>query len=138
MRKTFCFLLLVCITLSPLFAQNKHAGPYMTEKQRTMEEKLRKIIVPEVNFEDADIVSVVKYLSELSAKLSGDGQKVNIVVAQSPEDKKNKILVTLALTNIPLYDVLNYMAMLTGMTMRVDEYAVILKKAPPKQPEKKQ
>ncbi|OGV55972.1 MAG: hypothetical protein A2017_07855 [Lentisphaerae bacterium GWF2_44_16] len=110
----------------------------MTEKQRTMEEKLRKIIVPEVNFEDADIVSVVKYLSELSAKLSGDGQKVNIVVAQSPEDKKNKILVTLALTNIPLYDVLNYMAMLTGMTMRVDEYAVILKKAPPKQPEKKQ
>lgn len=138
MRKTFCFLLLVCITLSSLSAQNKHAGPYMTEKQQRMEEKLRKIIVPEVNFEDADIVSVVKYLSELSAKLSGDGQKVNIVVAQSPEDKKNKTLITLALTNIPLYDVLNYMAMLTGMTMRVDEYAVILKKAPPKQPEKKQ
>lgn len=126
------------ITLSSIYAQNKPAVPYMSEKQQKMEERLRKIIVPEVNFEDADVVSVVKYLSELSAKLSGDGQKVNIVVAQSPEDKKNKTLVTLALTNIPLYDVLNYMAMLTGMTMRVDEYAVILKKAPPKQPEKKQ
>lgn len=110
----------------------------MSEKQQKMEKKLREMIVPEVNFEDADIVNIAKYLSETSAKLSGDGQKVNIVIVQSAEDKKNRILVTLALSNVPLYDVLNYMAMLTGMTMRVDEYAVILKKAPPKQPEKKQ
>ena len=120
------------------------------EKEK-IERKLRTIRFPEINFRDAAIVDVVKFLSEESAKLDPDTPKegVNIVFGPgvgagapsapvpSPEAVPGAIpppapmsgggkTITLSLHNVAMNQALKYVCQLSGLRSRVEASAVVL------------
>jgi general secretion pathway protein D len=110
-----------------------------------IERKLRIIRFPEINFRDAAVVDVVKFLSEESAKVDPDDPKegVNIVLgpgvgggaaaptpspdaaAPAPAAGGGKTI-TLSLHNVPMDQALKYVCQLTGLRSRVEASAVVL------------
>lgn len=118
-----------------------------TLQQKMMDEKASQII-PEINFIDAHIRDVLKYLSDMSG--------INIVIDEDifpkismPESIPGKIelretgeaetvflderekgiisdRITISLINIPLIEALKYILSAKGLKYRVDEYAIVV------------
>lgn len=116
-----------------------------TYQRKLMEEKARQII-PEINFTDAHIRDVLKYLSDISG--------INIVIDEDlfpnmswtesvPDevevDSLNNNLtefygsqgalssrITISLMNIPLIEALKYILSVKGLKFRIDEYAIVV------------
>jgi general secretion pathway protein D len=118
-----------------------------TIQQKLMEEKARQII-PEINFTDAHIRDVIKYLSDMSG--------INIVVDEDifPKISKQETIpgevevsntgqgqaeaaviepkgslsdrITISLVNIPLIEALKYILSAKGLKYRIDQYAIIV------------
>ena len=114
-------------------------------QQLLMEEKAKQVI-PEINFTDAHIRDVIKYLSDVSG--------INIVIdedifpkIEKAESVKNKIdvdgngeesvseepemgvvsdRITISLINIPLIEALKYILSAKGLKYRIDEYAIVV------------
>jgi len=107
--------------------------------------KLNQIIVPSVNFQDATIQDAMSFLRQKSRELGAtdqDGQGINIVLklpanstpapmaGESSLDQPAATAaafndrITLNLTNVPLYEVLRYIATLAGLKVKVEPFAV--------------
>jgi general secretion pathway protein D len=103
--------------------------------------RLNRIIVPRVDFRDAPLQEAVSFLREQSRALdTGDnGQGINIVlelprrdpspVASPGEDAAAPAQtfsdrVTLKLSNVPLFEVLRYVALQAGLKVKVEPFAV--------------
>jgi len=91
-------------------------GIEKTPNQLKLEHKLRDTPLDNIQFEGAPLMEVVDYLSE-----AGD---VNIVVTDSVQ--KTNLKITLRLKNIPLYDVIRYVAEVIGIGFRIDDHAVVI------------
>jgi len=87
-----------------------------TREQVQLEEKLRKVIVPEFSVEEANLKGVADFLSK-----EGD---VNIVVVDYGEQLPS---ITLKLKNVPLYDIIRYVTEVADLTFRIDDHAVVIK-----------
>ncbi len=114
-------------------------------RQKWMDSRLRQII-PEVNFTDAKLRDVIAYLSKLSGvnmildeDVSGSAQSVIEEVepgqegaaaeggaGSGPVSAALSSGVTIALKNVPLIDVLQYILAPQGLTYRIDEYALVI------------
>jgi general secretion pathway protein D len=102
------------------------AGPTSVGSVR---EKLRQIVIPEVEFAQTPLQEAVEYLSarskELDAGAAGGRKGVDIVLGGSdPADAS--IPVTLRLAGAPLGTILDYVAKVARLKVRVDEVAVTL------------
>lgn len=105
--------------------------------------RLNRIIVPKVSFRDAPIREAISFLREQSRALDADGQGqgINIVlelpqagaaqpVAAEPEQGAASPApvvserITLNLSNVPLYEVLRYVALQAGLKVKVEPFAV--------------
>ncbi|MFM8808983.1 MAG: Amuc_1098 family type IV pilus outer membrane protein [Chthoniobacterales bacterium] len=104
--------------------------------------RLNRIIVPRVDFRDAPIQEAVSFLREQSRALdSGEGgQGINIVVEMprrsapvvpTTEGEESTAAppafsdrITLNLSNVPLYEVLRYVALQAGLKVKVEPFAV--------------
>ena len=87
-----------------------------------VQDKLDHIIVPKISFEEATMETVFKYLKQRSRELDPDGEGVNflfMVYQRTP-------LVTLDFDNIPLGEVVGYLARMAGLEMRVERYSVVI------------
>jgi len=104
--------------------------------------RLNRIIVPRVDFRDAPIQEAVSFLREQSRALdTGDGgQGINIVLelpartapaspviegqeGAAPEPTVSD-RITLNLSNVPLFEVLRYLALQAGLKVKVEPVAV--------------
>lgn len=116
-----------------------------TPQQKMMEEKANQVI-PEINFTDAHIRDVLKYLSDMSGinividedifpKMSKpeimpaevEVNKTDVAEAALPEQRgivSDRI--TISLTNIPLIEALKYILYAKGLKYRIDEYAIVV------------
>lgn len=117
------------------------------EKRRgteLMQARLNRIIIPRVDFRDAPIQDAIKFLRQQSRTqdTASDGQGVNILLelpsatAPAPavaggEDANSQPAapvfsdrVTLNLSNVPLYEALRYVALQTGLKVKVEPFAV--------------
>lgn len=90
--------------------------------------KLRHLVVPAVNFRDADPRRVVEYLQYQSGQLSTDKEPLNIVWLTPATDRLPRI--TLNLTDIPLGEALKYVTRAAGLRYRVDAHAVVIERRP--------
>lgn len=105
--------------------------------------RLNRIIVPRVDFRDAPIQEAVGFLREQSRALdtNDNGQGINIVLelpsrsAPRPaaaDDGENAAAapsvfsdrITLNLSNVPLFEVLRYVALQAGLRVKVEPFAV--------------
>ena len=133
------------------------AGPSV----RTAEimEKLNTIIFPEINFREAVVSDVVKFLSDESRRLDKAGVGVNIVIGGGIEEGGGEVTpavtpeagqpaaavapaaariagsrkISLNLRNVPLIEVLKYVTQLGNLKFRIESSAVLI--LPPEAPE---
>ncbi len=101
-----------------------------------METPLRQMIVPTVDFREADLTDVVKFLGEVSAEISPDKRPMSFVLQLPPGTTTPRV--TLSLRQIPMLDVLRYITGATGVSFKIEPHAVVIYKAQapaPKAPE---
>ncbi len=115
-------------------------------------QKLREIIIPRVEFEEATIHQVVGYLQRQSRELDPDDEGVNFVLNladdpdaaprlerrpdrddfddfddfDEPEEVQDIGALTLNMENVPLGDVIRFVAMSAGLHYVIDPRAVII------------
>ncbi len=85
--------------------------------------KCRALVIPQVEFRDAALTDVVKFLVEQSRQLDPAKEGVNIVL--DLQDMK-VAAVTLELRNVPLADTLRYVTTLTGLQLKYEPLAVVI------------
>lgn len=93
-------------------------------EQVTLENELRKTMIPDLSLQDADIMEAVELLAQM-----GD---VNIVVTEVVQ--QSDFSITLKLKNIPLYDAIRYVAEVADIGFRIDDHAVVITDKMPPQP----
>ena len=96
-----------------------------------LQEKLTKIIIPNIEFEGARLIDVMTFLVQKSQELDGkesDPLKkgVNVVIDPGSGPAVNDQLVNIKLSNVPLGQVLRYVASQVGLKPKVERYAVRL------------
>ncbi|MDX6765794.1 MAG: hypothetical protein SFU85_03285 [Candidatus Methylacidiphilales bacterium] len=105
-----------------------------------MFEKLEKIVIPELNFTDVDVVDAIKFLQEQSKALDPEKTGVNFVLKVNPTASSAPAegaaadtatappppqrTLTLNLRKVPLMEVLRFITNLTNLQFKVEEFAV--------------
>ena len=81
--------------------------------------RLNDLMIDHIEFNEADLSSVILQLRAVSKDKDPLGEGFNIIIPQA-EKYANKI-VTLNLDQIPLYEVIRYICKITGLNFRIDE-----------------
>ncbi|MCX7825991.1 MAG: hypothetical protein N2689_10585 [Verrucomicrobiae bacterium] len=97
-----------------------------------LEAPLKKMIVPSVDFRQATLADVVKFLSDISAELSADKRPVSFVLQVPPDFTPAPV--TLNLRQVPMLDVLRYCTSVAGLSFRIEQHAVVIYRAKPHAP----
>ena len=98
-------------------------GPLTASPTFQLEQKLRNIRIPQVNFVQADLETVRKALKKLSEQYDTDGKKtgVNFLVSA---DITSSQPVNLSLRDVSLGEVVRYVAQIAGVKSRLSEVGV--------------
>ena len=114
-----------------------------SQQQIVMDQKIKQVI-PEINFTDAHIRDVLKYLSEVSGinivvdeglfpKSSGASLPDEVELTDEGETAELgqgtqhiSAGITISLTNIPLIEALKYILSVKGLKYKIDEYAIVV------------
>ena len=90
----------------------------------SLEDKLAKLKVPSVEFDNANLESVLLFLSQKANEISGGKVVANFIYKGPNEDKKLKTI-TLKLSNVPMTVVIRYVGQLTNTRFKYEEFAVV-------------
>ena len=90
----------------------------------SLHDKLASLYI-DVDFEEADINSVVTYLKEKSKELDPSGEGINFVV-KIPQEVTEEIEVSLNLSKVPLDEVLRHLCKNVGLQYRVQDKTVLI------------
>jgi len=110
-----------------------HLGPVATTT-RTRERnvasstyaKLERIIFPNIEFDDADIFSVIRFLNRLSKRCDPDKVGISVIAGFDKKTADELLKVTMSFSNIPMSEVLRYLCQNVGLKYKIEEGAVIL------------
>ena len=83
----------------------------------SLSQKLDSIIIPQIQFHDASINTVIQYLAAQGKLRDPDRKGVNIVLM----DKENKSRVYMSVRNISLYKALISLATMTDLSLEIEE-----------------
>ena len=100
-----------------------------------IQNKLRTIIVPNIEFDGASLTDAIKFLRHASVqhdKLEKDKPKrgVNFVIQQGVAAADDPPTLSLKLTNVPLEDAIRFTTELAGYQYKIGENAVIIVREP--------
>ncbi|MBU6301199.1 MAG: hypothetical protein KGS60_06585 [Verrucomicrobia bacterium] len=90
----------------------------------TLESKLKTIIIPQVEFMDADLDSVFAYLIEKTKEISGGKVSPNFIYKGSSEESK-RVRINLALANIPVTELIRYVGEISSTSFVYEPYAIV-------------
>ena len=88
--------------------------------------KMETIIFPNVEFEDADIFSVIRYLNRGSKRYDPAKEGVSVVAAITKDAAEKLPKITMHLSKIPMSEVVRYVCQCSGLKFKVDEGVVII------------
>ncbi|HET6409648.1 MAG TPA: M56 family metallopeptidase, partial [Chthoniobacteraceae bacterium] len=88
--------------------------------------KANSIILPKIEFKEAEIREVIDYLRKQSVKHDPKKEGVSFVLKFDDADSLPKGKITLSLTDTPLLEAAKYVANLVGMKVRVEPYAIAI------------
>jgi len=89
--------------------------------------RLQEIIIPKLDFDNANISSVITYISEQSKIYDKDGGKgINIVLRLDRTTAENTKKITMNLDDIPVGEAIKYVCLAAGLTYRIEENAVMI------------
>ncbi|NOY81539.1 MAG: hypothetical protein GXP31_11125 [Kiritimatiellaeota bacterium] len=90
-------------------------------------EKVRKLVVPRLKFEDATIQQVVQFLQQQSKRLDPDGEGVNFLLELDRRvTAAARPKIPLDLRSLPLSEAIRYVCMAAGLQYKIEDYAVII------------
>lgn len=89
-------------------------------------DKMENIIFPSVEFDDADIYSVIRYLNKTSKRYDPDKEGINIVSGFTRETANMLPKITMSFAKIPMSEVLRYLCKGVGLKYKIDEGAIII------------
>jgi beta-lactamase regulating signal transducer with metallopeptidase domain len=95
------------------------------EKNKTAELAAR-LVLPRADFREAPLPEVIQFLQEKSIELDPEKRGLNFVLKAPGQPTPDSILINLSLREVPLSDVLRYVAELAGLKLRFEENAVVL------------
>ena len=111
-------------------------------KQSDLQAKMERLIIPQMEFRQANIEDVIKYLAKVSIDFDKDsaaGEKgVNFILQlkrpataaeTAPAAAANLPTVTLSLRNIRLMDAVRYITEVTGLKYKIENNAVVIELA---------
>ncbi len=114
--------------------RSPHARSYMIKSKtavaqgrgskKSIEKDLAKIIIPEINFEDAPIGDVLQYLAARTEELTQGKLRPNIIYKGTSEQRQNT-LITLSVRNVPVTEALRYIGQISRTHFAYDEHAVV-------------
>jgi Flp pilus assembly secretin CpaC len=105
----------------------KDSGPNVkTSSKAGLYDKLQKIILDQVEFDDANISSVIQLFRNRSRQLDPDQVGINIILKLSPEATDTLPPITMSFDRIPIGEAIRYLCQGTGLKYRVEERAVII------------
>ena len=87
--------------------------------------KLSRIIYPRFEFNDAEILAVLRFLNNRNSEYDPDHEGIVINSGLRPEDAE-RIRVTMSLNDMPLGELLRYICQATGLKFRVDENSIFI------------
>jgi hypothetical protein len=93
----------------------------------SLHKSLASITTPKVDFREASLSSVLDYLTKLTSELSNGKVSLNLV-RMFPADYGQSTKITLQLSNVPMADVLDYVANLGGLKAGYQGRAVVLER----------
>ena len=83
----------------------------------SLSQKLDSIIIPQVEFHDANVNDVIQYLAAQGKLRDPDRKGVNIVLM----DKENKSRIYMSVRNISLYKALKSIATMADLSLEIEE-----------------
>jgi len=87
---------------------------------------LERIIFPNIEFDDADIFSVIRFLNRLSKRCDPDKVGVSVIAGFNKKTADQLLKVSMSFSNIPMSEVLRYLCQNVGLKYKIEEGAVIL------------
>ncbi len=88
-------------------------------------EKLKSIILPDLNFKGASIIDAANFLSSKSRELDKKDKKGIQIIVQE-DAKRSAKSVDLSLKNIPLGEALRYVCRVSSVKFKVEEFAIVV------------
>jgi hypothetical protein len=89
---------------------------------KAVRDKLRSIVLDEINFTATPLDAILEYLSDESQRLAADRSAINFVL-KAPDDYKSA-RITLKMKKTPMLDVLKYVCDLGGASFLIDDAKV--------------
>lgn len=110
--------------LAGLFGGSDAATQVAKSARDKVEQKLRTLIVPKVDFSSATIDEVVEYMRVTSRNIDPEGRGVDFIVNLEPEARNKPFSLNLA--NIPLEELLRYVTQAANAAYRIEATAVVI------------
>jgi general secretion pathway protein D len=98
--------------------------PIRRSNQFKINQKLKSIIIPKIDFKDASLEDAATFLSLQSRALDPDKEGVSFVVKDKAKEEAKPI--NLTMQNVPLGEALRYITNLSGVRSKAEEFAVFL------------
>lgn len=108
--------------VSGLFGGGETLGSLKQDGRSVIQQKLRDLRIAQIDFSGATVEEVLEYLRVRARDLDPTEKGIDFVF-NAPSDQTLPT-VTLNLRNVPLEEVLRYMTDITGLTYKVEEFAV--------------
>lgn len=106
------------------FLQNAKLRLSQGEPADTLEKKLSRVVIPNIQFEETDLPTALEFLRTKTVELSKGNVQPNILYKRN---LNNPVIpkVTLQLSNIPVTEVIRYIGQVTNTTFKYETYAVV-------------
>ena len=88
--------------------------------------RLKKIIFPKVEFKNANIFTVIRYLNRYSKRNDPDKKGIRVIAGFDMKTAKLLPKITMKFRNISMQETLHYLYNLTALDYKIEEGAVIL------------
>ncbi|MGE4563745.1 MAG: hypothetical protein AB7F32_02655 [Victivallaceae bacterium] len=88
--------------------------------------RMERIIFPSVEFDEADVLSVIRFLNNRSKVYDPDKEGINIIAGfdKSVADQLNRV--TMSFSRIPMSEVLRYLCQDVGLKYKVDDGGIFI------------
>jgi general secretion pathway protein D len=104
--------------------QDNPVVPIRRSNQFKINQKLKTIIIPQIDFQGASIEDAASFLSLKSRELDPEKEGVSFIVKDKAKEDAKPF--SLTLQNVPLGEALRYITNLAGVRSKVEEFAIFL------------
>jgi general secretion pathway protein D len=87
---------------------------------------MENIIFPGVEFDDADIFSVIRYLHKNSKRYDPDQEGISVVASFTKKQAESLPKITMSFAKIPMSEVLRYLCQGVGLKYKIDEGSIVI------------